>query len=242
MPATYAGALLALADRLDLLAGLFGLGAVPTGSSDPYGLRRAALGVIAILRAQPRLCGITVRGGLIAAARHQPVAAIGESLEEAARFVLRRFEQALLDDGHPVQVVRAVLPSADRPAYAERAAVDLESLLGDERFQRLTTALGRVLRIVPGGTPPVYKAELFEEDAEFALHRVYARAKAALGLAEATLPAFIENALPLAEPVDTYFDEVLVMAEDPAVRANRLGLLAAVRDLIPGTVDWREIT
>jgi glycyl-tRNA synthetase len=241
LPATYAGALLALADRLDLLAGLFGIGAVPTGSSDPYGLRRAALGVIAILRTHPRLSGVTVRGGLAAAARHQPVTASGESLEEAAEFVLRRFEQALLDEGHPVRVVRAVLPSADRPAYAVRAAQDLESLLGDERFQRLSTALQRVLRIVPEGTPPVYKAELFEEDAEFALHRAYAQTKAALGLAAPTLPAFIENALPLAEPIDAYFDEVLVMAEDPAVRANRLGLLAGVRDLIPAIVDWRKI-
>ncbi|MCW2912345.1 MAG: Glycine--tRNA ligase [Actinomycetia bacterium] len=242
VPATHAGALLALADRLDLLAGLFGIGAAPTGSSDPYGLRRAALGFIAILRAHPRLSGITVRGGLTVAARHQPVAAIGESLEEAAQFVLRRFEQALLDDGHPVHVVRAALPSADRPVYAERAVRDLEVLLGDENFQRLTTALQRVLRIVPSGTPPVYKAELFEEDAEFALHRAYAQTKAALGLAAATLPAFTETALPLAEPIDAYFDEVLVMAEDPAIRANRLGLLAALRDLIPGIVDWREIT
>jgi glycyl-tRNA synthetase len=242
LPVTYAGSLLALADRLDLLAGLFGLGAVPTGSSDPYGLRRAALGVIAILRAHPRLSAITVRGGLLAAARHQPVTASGESLEEAAEFVLRRFEQALLDEGHPVQVVRAVLPSADRPGYAERAARDLESLLGDERFRRLTTALQRVLRIVPEGTPPVYKAELFDAAAEFALHHAYARTKAALGLAAPTLPAFIDGALPLAEPIDAYFEEVLVMAEDPAVRANRLGLLAAVRDLIPATVDWRKIT
>ncbi|MGI8333904.1 glycine--tRNA ligase [Actinomadura scrupuli] len=241
LPVTYAGALLALADRLDLLAGLFGIGAVPTGSSDPYGLRRAALGVIAILRTHPRLGGITVRGGLVAAARHQPVTASGESLEEADEFVLRRFEQALLDEGHPVRVVRAVLPSADRPAYAVQAAHDLESLLGEVRFQRLTTALQRVLRIVPEGTPPVYKAELFDEEAELALHRAYARTKAALGLAMPTLPAFIENALPLAEPIDTYFDEVLVMAEDPAIRANRLGLLAAVRDLIPAVVDWRKI-
>jgi glycyl-tRNA synthetase len=57
-----------------------------------------------------------------------------------------------------------------------------------------------------------------------------------------TLPEFTDAALPLAEPIDVYFDEVMVMANDPAVRANRLGFLAAVRDLVGGVLAWREIT
>ena len=242
VPQTVPGALLAVADRLDLLAGLFGIGAVPSGSSDPYGLRRAALGLTAILRSRLGLSAITVRAGLEIAARHQPVAVAAVALDEAAQFVVRRLEQALLDAGHPVNVVRAVLPHAGTPAYAEQAATDLEKLLGDERFQRLTTALQRVLRIVPAGTAASYDPALFADAAERRLHQTFTQVKGALGEGVVSLPEFTAAALPLAEPIDDYFDEVLVMAEDPAVRANRLGLLAAIRDLVAGIVDWSEIT
>jgi glycyl-tRNA synthetase len=241
LPETVPGALLAVADRLDLLAGLFGIGAVPSGSSDPYGLRRAALGLTAILCAHPRLA-ITVRAGLIVAARYQPVEVGDAVLADAEQFVVRRFGQALLDAGHPVNVVRAVLPHAGTPAYAEQAAGDLEKLLGDERFERLTTALQRVLRIVPADTPAAYDPELFDDEAERGLHLTFTQVWEALADRPASLPEFIAQALPLAEPINTYFEEVLVMAEDPAVRANRLGLLASIRDLVAGVVDWREIT
>ncbi|MCW2904101.1 MAG: Glycine--tRNA ligase [Streptosporangiaceae bacterium] len=242
LPASLPGALLALADRLDLLAGLIGIGSVPSGSSDPYGLRRAALGLTAILRAHPRLAAITVGEGLAVAARHQPVEVPAAALEEASRFVARRLEQALLDAGHPVNVVRAVLPHAGAPAHAEQAAADLEKLLGDERFDRLTTALQRVLRIVPAQTRASYDPALFSDEAEGRLHETLTGVRADLGDAAVSLPAFTGAALRLAEPIDAYFDEVLVMAEDPAVRANRLGLLAAIRDLADGVIEWREVS
>ncbi|GAA2100799.1 glycine--tRNA ligase [Actinomadura alba] len=242
LPDSAPGALLAVADRLDLLAGLFGIGSVPSGSSDPFGLRRAALGLTAILRARPRLSAITVAEGLAVAARQQPVEVGPAALEESARFVTRRFEQALLDAGHPVGVVRAVLPHAGSPAYAEQAAADLEKLLGDERFDRLTTALQRVLRIVPAETAAAYDPALFDDDAERRLHDALTRVRGELGDAAVGLPAFTGAALALAGPIDDYFDEVLVMADDPAVRANRLGLLAAIRDLVAGVLDWREVS
>jgi glycyl-tRNA synthetase len=241
VPKTAPGALLAVADRLDLLAGLFGIGSAPTGSSDPYGLRRAALGLTAILRARPALSAITLGHGLAVAARHQPVDIAPAALAEAEQFAVRRFEQALLDAGHPVNVVRAVLPHAGSPAYAEQAAADLEKLLDDERFERLTTALQRVLRIVPAGTSPAYDPALFSDEAERRLHLTFTRVREALSGSAVSLPEFTAAALALAAPIDAYFDEVLVMADDPAVRANRLGLLAAIRDLVADVLDWREV-
>ncbi|HEU5159755.1 MAG TPA: glycine--tRNA ligase [Streptosporangiaceae bacterium] len=241
LPESTPGSLLAVADRLDLLAGLFGVGSAPTGSSDPYGLRRAALGLTAILRARPALSAITLGHGLAVAARHQPVEVAPGAMAEAEQFIVRRFEQALLDAGHPVNVVRAVLPHAGTPAYAEQAATDLEKLLDDERFERLTTALQRVLRIVPADTPPAYDPALFSDEAERRLHLTFTRVQEPLSAAGVSLPEFTAAALPLAEPIDAYFDEVLVMADDPAVRANRLGLLAAIRDLVANVLDWREV-
>jgi glycyl-tRNA synthetase len=235
------GALLAVADRLDLLAGLFGVGAAPTGSSDPYGLRRAALGLTAILRAHARLGGIRVDDGLAIAAACQPVDVSADAVREAERLTARRLEQALLESGHPVHVVRAVMPHAASPARAARDAADLRGLLDSGGFQRLTAALQRVLRLVPPDAPASYDPGLFEDDAE----RVLATALA--GVADKTrggplpLPEFAMVAEALVEPIDDYFDKVLVMAEDPAVRAGRLGLLAAIRDLVADVLDWREI-
>ncbi|MFI6521661.1 glycine--tRNA ligase [Spirillospora sp. NPDC050679] len=233
------GAVLAAADRLDLLAGLFAVGAAPTGGSDPFGLRRAALALTAILRAHPRLAPITVGAGLAVAARHQPVPVPPEALAEAERFVARRLEQSLLDEGHPVAVVRAVLPHAGSPAHAERAAADLGGLLGDARFQRLTAALQRVLRILPDDAAPGYDSALFTERAEHRLHEAFTGVRGALPR-RASLPEFTEAAFSLAHPIDLYFDEVMVMDEDPVLRANRLGLLASVRELVGGVLDWRE--
>ena len=175
------------------------------------------------------------------AARHQPVEVAPAALAEAEQFVVRRFEQALLGAGHPVGVVRAVLPHAGSPAYAEQAATDLEKLLDDERFERLTTALQRVLRIVPADAAPSYDPALFDDEAERRLHLTFTQVRESLSKDAVSLPEFTAATLPLAEPIDAYFDEVLVMADDPAVRANHLGLLAAIRDLVADVLDWREV-
>ncbi|NKZ08218.1 glycine--tRNA ligase [Actinomadura latina] len=240
LPATVAAAVLAAADRLDVLTGLFAVGSAPTGSSDPFGLRRAALALTAILRDVPRLAPITVGDGLALAARHQPVAVAPGALAEAERFIARRLEQNLLDEGRPVNVVRAVLPLAGAPAHAARAAGDLAELLGSSRFGRLTAALQRVLRIVPDGTGAGYDPALFTEPAERDLHEAFTRVTAEL-TARPSLPEFAAAAAALVAPIDTYFDDVMVMAEDPGVRANRLGLLAAIRDTAAPVLDWREI-
>ncbi|MGI5321743.1 glycine--tRNA ligase [Actinomadura nitritigenes] len=240
LPATAAGAVLAAADRLDLLAGLFAAGAAPTGGSDPFGLRRAALGLTAILRAVPRLAPLTVGEGLAIAARHQPVEVPPDALAEAERFTARRLEQSLLDEGLPIPVVRAVRPLAGAPARAARAASDLVGLLRTDEFARLTTALQRVLRIVPEGTEAGYDPALFAEPAEGRLAEAFARVRDGLA-ARPALPEFAAAAAGLPGPIDAYFDDVMVMDRDPRLRANRLGLLAAIRDLVAPLLDWREI-
>ena len=241
LPTTLPGALLALADRLDLLAGLFAIGAEPTGSSDPFGLRRAAVGVTAILSSQPRLGGITLEAGLAVAAGKQPVAAGPEAIGEARRFIVRRLEQQLLDAGHAVRVVRAVLPLASRPSRAELAAGEVGRLLDDPVFQAVSGAMLRVRRIVPPGTSPGYDEARFETAAERELHGVLGEVAAELAPDGQSVARFTTIAARLAAPIDRFFDDVLVMAPDPAVRANRLGLLASVSELGAGLLDWDEL-
>jgi glycyl-tRNA synthetase len=241
LPTSLPGALLALADRLDLLAGLFAVGSIPTGSSDPFGLRRAALGVTGILRSHERLAAISLTDGLAVAARHQPVAVGEEARAEVFQFVVRRLEQQLLDAGYEVGVVRAVLPLADQPRRAEQTAAEVTKLSGDPRFQAVVTTIQRVGRIARAGVAAAYDPTLFQEPAERRLHEAITKAHADLVAGYGSLEAYLAIVGKLAEPVDTFFDEVFVMTEDPTIRANRLGLLATVRDLGAGVLNWEAL-
>lgn len=240
LPDSVPGAVLALADRFDLLAGLFAIGSAPTGSSDPFGLRRSALGLVNILRAHPGLAAITVEGGLALAAGHQRLVPGAEALDDARQFVVRRLEQSLIEAGHGVAQVRAVLPLGGSPARAERTLAELEVLLGDERFAALTAAVQRVRRIVPPGTPAACDPALFDGDAEAELHTAAEKTRAALA-GDTRLGRFAAETGELVAAVNRFFDSVLVMADDPAVRANRLGLLASVSALAAPVLEWTEI-
>jgi len=241
LPTSLPGALLALADRFDLLAGLFAVGSMPTGSSDPCGLRRAALGFTGILRSHDRLAAISLTDGLAVAARHQPVAVGEVARAEALQFVVRRLEQQLLDAGYEVGVVRAVLPLADQPRRAEQIAAELTKLSGDPHFQAVVTTIQRVGRIAREDVAAAYDPTLFQEPAERRLHEAITNVHSDLAAGYGSLRAYLAIVGRLAEPVDTFFDEVFVMAEDPTIRANRLGLLAAVRDLGRGVLDWEAL-
>ncbi|EWC64581.1 Glycyl-tRNA synthetase alpha chain [Actinokineospora spheciospongiae] len=243
-PESTAGAVLALADRFDLLAGLFAIGATPTGSSDPFGLRRAAGGVVTILRATPAAAAITLTEGLAAAAAR--ITAHGVELEEdaladAREFTIRRYEQQLLDAGHEHNLVQAVLPLADAPATADTTLAELEKRVGDEDFAALTAVLQRARRIVPVGTPAQYDAGDLVEPAELALHEVVTAVAARLAGRPRDLADFTTLAAPLVTPVNDFFDGVMVMAEDERLRAARLGLLATITALAEGVVDWKAL-
>ena len=244
LPTTLPGAILALADRLDLLAGLFAVGANPTGSSDPFGLRRAALGATAILRAWPALAPVTLTKGLAAAAaqlRAQGVDVPEPALADAREFIVRRLEQQLLDAGADHGHVAAVLPLADAPAVADQTLAELAKLAGRPEFAELAAALQRVRRIVPPGTPAGYDPERLTEPAEADLHRALESVRAALGPGRPSLSEFADKAAPLAAPINAFFDKILVMTDDPGLREARLGLLASIEDLAAPVLDWAAL-
>lgn len=240
LPASVPGALLALADRLDLLAGLFAVGASPTGSSDPFGLRRAALGVVAILRATPALRPVTLTAGLAAAADAQLLDVPPSALVDAREFTVRRYEQQLIDAGHDHHFVTAVLPLADAPTAADEALAELGRRTGRPEFAELVAALQRVRRIVPADAAVGAHAELLTEPAERALADALAKVTGSLA-GSRSLAVFADVAVELVGPINEFFDGVLVMADDPNVRAARLGLLAGVRDLADPVLDWAAL-
>ena len=238
LPATTLGAILAVADRADALAALFAVGAQPSGSADPYGLRRAALGLVQILLAH-RL-PLDLRDLFAAAAELQAVPMAAAAFEELLDFVTRRLEQRLVDEGHRTDLVRAVLAAGDQPARSVTTPAELESLLDDERFRRVATAYRRSARIARGTQPGAIDPDLFDDNSEAALWKVFQSVGADLDGAE-SLSRFVESFEPLVAPIDTFFEQVMVMAEDEAVRANRLRLLADIVASGASLMDWAAI-
>ncbi|MDQ5821904.1 MAG: glycine--tRNA ligase subunit beta [Actinomycetota bacterium] len=221
LPATEAGKILAAADRIDNLTVAFSLGHKPTGSRDPFGLRRAAIG----------LDRLALEGGL-AIAR--------EDLGEARDFVEERFE-GLLDV--PVEFVRAARQSA---ATELRGVAELAlalAALPDERLGPIHTAYTRASRIAADTQPGPVDPALLTEPAERAV--LEAVGKAEPEIREALVRHAYEEALDagaeLGPPLAQFFDDVLVMAEDAAVRENRLRLLLEVRDALGLLGDFSEI-
>jgi glycyl-tRNA synthetase len=242
LPTSVPGALLSVADRLDLIVGLAATVGLPTGSSDPFALRRAFLGLIAVHRAQPALSGLSLTDGLTFAAARQPVAVSEDVLLSAREFLAKRLEQVLVEEGKPVDRVRAVLPHHARPSLADKLLAQLSDLVKDDDFVRVAEALQRCRRIVPADTLDSYDESVLVEPAELRLHATVVEVAAELSaLEEPDLLRFTAVARRLAVPLADFFVDVFVMDENPVLRAARLGLLATVRDLGAGLLDWSEL-
>jgi glycyl-tRNA synthetase beta chain len=228
-------AAVSVADKLDTLAGYFGLGLVPTGSSDPYGLRRAAQGALRAVLDFWKVDGAERQPSLRALLR-AATAGYGASLKRPAGDVQRDLEAFLMDRLRYLLVVRqfpgdeidAALGAREPEALDDPGAclARLQALHqvraeAPEDFEHLAVAFKRARNIL-GDAPPVpVEPVLFSEPAERELHQAVTGLLATNGRLDARLRALAK----LRAPVDRFFDDVLVMAEDPKVRANRLALL-----------------
>jgi glycyl-tRNA synthetase beta chain len=221
LPETEPGKVLAAADKLDTLRVAFELGHKPSGSRDPYGLRRAAIGLVRL----------ALEGGLTIDRELLP--------EELRDFVEERLESLL---GVPVEYVRAARASnvPDLGGVARRAE-DLYRERESPEFEGVYTAYDRAHRLAgkaPEEAAPRLDRGLLVEDAEKELAE--ALAKVAID-GNGDIKAALESGAELAPVMERFFDEVLVMAEDEAVRANRLRLLLDVRDTLGALGDFSQI-
>jgi glycyl-tRNA synthetase len=240
LPSTLPGALLSLADRLDTLVGLAATVGLPTGSSDPFAVRRACLGVLAVLRANPGLDAVNLHDAIGRAATVQPVPVRPSVVKAIEGFITRRLEQQLSDEGHLTDRIRAALVHAGRPRLVDRTLERLRYLIDRPDVLVLAAALQRARRIVPAGTSPGYDDGALVEDAERRLHEVLTAVRSDLD-GHVDLERFTARAGCLVAAVDAFFADVLVMSPDPALKGARLGLLAAVRDLGQEQLDWGEL-
>jgi glycyl-tRNA synthetase beta chain len=250
-------AAVALADKLDTLAGYFGIGEVPTGSRDPFGLRRAGQGAVRIVLDFWRP-GNTEPGPDLQALAAAAVEGygdglknpVGEILPALERFLLERFQYVLEARGLPAEEVRAVLQADEAGGTTVRALADpldaarrvaaLHRVRAESRedFEALAFAFKRARNILSEQQPaPKVEPALFEDDAERALFRAVESAAAAAGDDETRLRGLAE----LRKPVDRFFDDVLVMAEDPGLRGNRLALLRDTLSLFYRIADIQKL-
>lgn len=228
IPESLPGLALSLADKLDSLAGLFGVGVTPSGSADPFGLRRAALGVIHGLIQSESSFDLT--GALEKAAAQYEQALSADAVSSAREFIVRRLEVVLRETGYPADVVDAVLAArGDDPYAAARACAALAGAVAAPGWEGAFTAYARCARIVRGldGTLAL-NPDAYETDAEGQLHAAYTRAEAQLAQAEEPATRLGAVLAELAGPINRFFEAVLVNAEDEDVRQARQALVQRI--------------
>jgi glycyl-tRNA synthetase beta chain len=246
-PATVAGKAVALADKMDDLAGCFGIGLIPSGSQDPYALRRKASGIVAILRASAADLGLGELAQqaiqLYPAGRLSTPAA--ELMTHIRDFFRARLENALQEQGFDADLVAAVAATADDKvgaAFARAAA--LRQVMDRDDFALVTQAFSRVTNILDkAGEIKAVQEKLLADGAEKLLWERYlaVRPVAERHAQQGHYAKAFEGLAGLRNSIDAFFNDVMVMAEDPQVRANRLSMLAQIATTIGLIADFRKL-
>jgi len=254
IPRNIAGQAVALADKLDALVGCFAVGLVPSGSSDPFALRRAAIGIIKILvetklpvplsmaiaRSAQSFTGGSRKIAVSPAIQKQVL----EFLLDRARFVLRERNGLAYDE-----INAALAAGADDLVDAIRRMEAIRAIRKTKNFEPLAVSFKRIRKILEKAGPPAtwklgaVRSDLFQEEAERELH---ARAAAAMKEVEQYKRAgkyweALQGVAALRPAVDRFFDEVMVNAEDEQIRKNRLTLLAGLLSEFSTLADFSEI-
>lgn len=245
LPSEIPGALVGMADRLDTITGCFGIGQVPTGTADPFGLRRLALGFLHIIEKH----GFALS---ISDAVREALKLYGDRLTEAsnttgdliADFIKGRFVNDLIAQGVPGSAVEAGTSVSFDDVVDCRARIEaLAAIRDQEAFAVLAAAFKRVKNIIKGNHDTDVDLELLQDEAEHNLFKAFTRVQ------EETRPYLeakeygkaLEIILRMKEPVDVFFDEVMVMTEDAALQKNRLNLLTAISGLFIQVGDFSKM-
>ncbi len=251
LPVTATGRALAIADRVDTLAGIFSIGQPPTGTRDPFGLRRAALGVLRII-IECEL-EIDLRPLLTEAVALCPDRAAAPADIESAvlDYMLERLRAYYLEaEDSPIspEMFEAVLARRPtRPLDFHRRILAVQEFMGLDAAAALAAAnkrIANILRKAPGQWPGASDPSLFEEEAERGLYeQLQAVAPRVATAAErGSYTTALQELAELRAPVDRFFDDVMVMCDDPQLRNNRLALLDSLHGLFTDTADISRLS
>lgn len=244
LPTSTVGAIVALADRFDTIAGCFGIGLKVTGTADPFGLRRLSLAVLNIL-ADGRW-DISMEEIV-----HKALALYGNKVDGSSatvdtiiNFIKGRFVNDCVAKGIEPGVVEAVTSvEFDNVRDVLSRIEALQAIRDDQAFGVLAASYKRIRNIIKENTDTSVDSTLLVENAEQNLYRMFKDVEAEMSnlLADRKYFDALQVMLKMKEPVDHFFDSVMVMAEDLAVRQNRLNLLTAIGDLILQIGDISKI-
>ena len=245
LPETDEGAIVSIADKMDTICGFFGVGLIPTGTADPYALRRQALGVINIILAKRYPFSL---GSLI----DESLATLGPLLKRPSDetktgvldFFKGRFENQLITQGHPYDVVDAILATGiDNLVVAYEKIRAMAAFKSHPDFQPLAIAFKRVVNIIRGFQNGAVDPDLFSGPEEKNLHEAFLKIRETVltHISGGDYSAVLFDLARLREPVDAFFEAVLVMAEDEKVRTNRLSLLKEISTLFHDVADFSRI-
>lgn len=251
LPATDAGRVLALADRLDTLAGIFAIGRRPTGNRDPFGLRRGALGMLRIVIEGG--LELDLKAAIAEALSLQPVDENEEQLRLAGEiydFVMERLRAwyAEREPSITPEMFQAVLAREPRSPLdfdaRLRAVAAFARHASAESLSAANKRIANILRQARGDAGAAPDAALLKEAEEKTLFAALGEARAEVEplLAGREYTEALDRLALLREPVDEFFDHVLVMDEDVAVRRNRLGLLGELRGLFLEVADISRLS
>ena len=249
LPETLVGAILSIADKIDSICGCFSAGLIPTGASDPYALRRQGIGIIQILKEMGFSFSLRelIQNSEIQFGRKSDPESI-DLIENVYRFLQNRIAHLLAEDGYSKDTIAAVLNvSCDNIPQTWSRVGALEKLKAKPDFEPLAVAFKRVVNIIKK-TDDFQAADvdpkLFQHESESALLTAYEAVKKKVedNLKKDLFDQALVEIASLRDTVDAFFEGVMVMTDDPAVRRNRLALLGLIATLFGGFADFSKLS
>ncbi|MCP4622535.1 MAG: glycine--tRNA ligase subunit beta [bacterium] len=246
LPETLVGAILSIADKIDSICGCFSVGLVPTGASDPYALRRQGIGILQIMQDQGFSFSLSnLIGEVLKPYKPENLPAVQKQVHS---FLQNRMTNLLVDDGYSKDTIAAVLSvAADTIPDTWRRAGALEKLKAKADFEPLAVAFKRVVNIIKKADKIQTKEpdqKLFEHESEAALFAALEQIKSKVedDLTNGLYEQALVKIAALRDPVDAFFEGVMVMAEDVGVRDNRLALLNQIAILFGKFADFSKLS
>lgn len=245
MPGSTQGAIVSMADKLDTIVGCFAIGIVPTGSQDPYGLRRMAAGIVSILIERNWTLSLEqLWDAALSAYAEQGVnkRTAEDVKKDLIDFFALRLKNVLQENGIRYDVIDAVLSANVSlvPAVLAKAKALMAAVASDEEYKLIVEQFNRVNNLAQKATADDVNESLFAEQVERDLYTAYQSVSKEIESLD-DQEKVLASLATLKEPIKSFFDQVMVMAEDPAVRANRLGLLLRLSRLIFGYADFAKL-
>jgi glycyl-tRNA synthetase beta chain len=247
LPAGQVGAVVGIADRLDTIVGILGIGKGPTGAADPYGLRRACLAIVNIVLGKEYRFSLSAAIDQALEKLETRIANLSQTKEQVLDFFRERLKN-LLAENYRKDLVEAVISAGFDDLVEVRKRLEaLNAVVGQPDFEPLAIAFKRVVNIVEKQAKEIRVSEinsaLLVEDAEHTLYKSYQNARQCIesAIKNQNFTLALNEIAQLKPAVDFFFDKVRVLVDDLPTRENRVALLVSIGKLFGGIADFSKI-